>query len=146
MEGKLLLIIILNLLTLCINIILAVLIANRFGTLEALKEEYISLKNDFNELLYENTYLSKQYLDELEEKISEGERLLEDLMEQERKIKKGSNLGEDNDEETYNPVSVEIARMLKQGKSITEIAEKLNTTKGEVVLRLNLGEKLMEKK
>jgi|BioPla2DNA2_1021312.scaffolds.fasta_scaffold00020_38 DNA-binding NarL/FixJ family response regulator len=146
MEGKLLLIIILNLLTLCINIILAVLIANRFGTLEALKEEYISLKNDFNELLYENTYLSKQYLDELEEKISEGERLLEDLMEQERKIKKESNLGEDNDEETYNPVSVEIARMLKQGKSITEIAEKLNTTKGEVVLRLNLGEKLMEKK
>ncbi|MGI6144211.1 MAG: response regulator transcription factor [Clostridia bacterium] len=140
------LIIILNLLTLCINIILAVLIANRFGTLEALKEEYISLKNDFNELLYENTYLSKQYLDELEEKISEGERLLEDLMEQERKIKKESNLGEDNDEETYNPVSVEIARMLKQGKSITEIAEKLNTTKGEVVLRLNLGEKLMEKK
>ncbi len=146
MEGKLLLIIILNLLTLCINIILAVLIANRFGTLEALKEEYISLKNDFNELLYENTYLSKQYLDELEEKISEGERLLEDLMEQERKIKKESNFGEDNDEETYNPVSVEIARMLKQGKSITEIAEKLNTTKGEVVLRLNLGEKLMEKK
>jgi DNA-binding NarL/FixJ family response regulator len=145
MEGKLLTIIILNLLTLCINVILAVLIANKFGMLEALKEEYISLKNDFNELLYENSYLSKQYLDELEEKIAEGEKLLEDLMEKERSIKKDSNLDEDN-EERYNPVGVEIARMLKQGKSITEIAEKLNTTKGEVVLRLNLGEKITGRK
>ena len=139
-------IIILNLLTLCINIILAVLIANKFGALEALKEEYISLKNDFNELLYENSNLSKQYLDELEEKIAEGEKLLEDLMEKEGRIKKDTNLDEDNDDERYNPVSVEIARMLKQGKSITEIAEKLNTTKGEVILRLNLGEKITGKK
>jgi len=145
-EGKLLTIIILNLLTLCINIILAVLIANKFGALEALKEEYISLKNDFNELLYENSNLSKQYLDELEEKIAEGEKLLEDLMEKEGRIKKDTNLDEDNDDERYNPVSVEIARMLKQGKSITEIAEKLNTTKGEVILRLNLGEKITGKK
>ena len=139
-------IIILNLLTLCINIILAVLIANKFGALEALKEEYISLKNDFNELLYENSNLSKQYLDELEEKIAEGEKLLEDLMEKEGRIKKDTNLDEDNDDERYNPVSVEIARMLKQGKSITEIAEKLNTTKGEVIFRLNLGEKITGKK
>ena len=138
-------IIILNLLTLCINIILTVLIANKFGMLEALKEEFISLKNDVNELLYENSILSKQYLDEFEEKITEGEKLLEDLMEKENNIKKVNNLDEDIEEERYNPVTAEIARMLKQGNSITEIAEKLNTTKGEVLFRLNLGEKITKK-
>lgn len=145
MEGNLLGVLILNIITLIINIIIVILISIRFGKLDALKDEYMNLKNDFDELLYENSYLSTQYLNSFEEKISEGEKLLETLMEKENIIKKDKSPEKDDDNGKYNPVTMDIAKMLKQGKSITEIAEKLNSTKGEVILRLNLGEKIIEK-
>lgn len=146
MEGYLLKIIIINLITILINIIFVILIFIKFNELNFLKEEYISLKNDLDELLYENSYLSTQYLDNLEEKITEGEQLLQDLAEKKKRLEKGNVLVDEDDEERYNPVTLEISKLLKQGKSITEIAERLNTTKGEVVLRLNLAKKIAGQK
>jgi hypothetical protein len=145
-EGYLLKIIIINLITILINIIFVILIFIKFNELNFLKEEYISLKNDLDELLYENSYLSTQYLDNLEEKITEGEQLLQDLAEKKKRLEKGNVLVDEDDEERYNPVTLEISKLLKQGKSITEIAERLNTTKGEVVLRLNLAKKIAGQK
>ncbi|MGI6587767.1 MAG: hypothetical protein ACOX2N_03085 [Peptococcia bacterium] len=139
-------IIIINLITILINIIFVILIFIKFNELNFLKEEYISLKNDLDELLYENSYLSTQYLDNLEEKITEGEQLLQDLAEKKKRLEKGNVLVDEDDEERYNPVTLEISKLLKQGKSITEIAERLNTTKGEVVLRLNLAKKIAGQK
>lgn len=100
------------------------------------------MQKNMEELLNENSYLSTLYLDSLEEKIAEGKKLLGELAEKERSWEKGeatnANIESNN---MYNPVTLEIARMLEQGKSITEIAEELDTTKGEVALRLNLEKK-----
>lgn len=138
--------VILNLTTLLINSVLLLLIIIKFSKLEFLKEEYLSLRNDFEQLLCENTYLSTQYLDGLEEKINEGEKILQHLREEEKNLKEGLTFTEEDNEEKYNPVTLEMAKLLQQGNSISEIAEKLNTTKGEVVLRLNLGEKIAGQK
>ncbi|HHY06032.1 MAG TPA: hypothetical protein GX532_03515, partial [Clostridia bacterium] len=130
-----------------INSIFVILIFIKYSELKFLKEEYLFLKNDLDELLYENSYLSTQYLDNLEEKIARGEQLLQDLAEKKSRLEKsGIAFADEDNEEKYNPVTLEIARLLKQGKSITEIAEQLNTTKGEVVLRLNLGKKIAKQK
>lgn len=139
-------ILILNLITVFINSALVLLISIKFSKLAVLKEEYLSLKNDLDELVRENSYLSTQYLDGLEEKIKEGEKLLEDLSEKEERLNKGIAFAEEGNEEKYNPVTLEITKLLKEGMTIPEIAEKLNTTKGEVVLRLNLGKKIASQK
>ncbi len=147
MEGYLLKVVIINLITVLINSIFVILIFIKYSELKFLKEEYLFLKNDLDELLYENSYLSTQYLDNLEEKIARGEQLLQDLAEKKSRLEKsGIAFADEDNEEKYNPVTLEIARLLKQGKSITEIAEQLNTTKGEVVLRLNLGKKIAKQK
>jgi hypothetical protein len=146
-EGYLLKVVIINLITVLINSIFVILIFIKYSELKFLKEEYLFLKNDLDELLYENSYLSTQYLDNLEEKIARGEQLLQDLAEKKSRLEKsGIAFADEDNEEKYNPVTLEIARLLKQGKSITEIAEQLNTTKGEVVLRLNLGKKIAKQK
>ncbi|MDD2432118.1 MAG: hypothetical protein PHX01_00170 [Clostridia bacterium] len=140
-------VVIINLITVLINSIFVILIFIKYSELKFLKEEYLFLKNDLDELLYENSYLSTQYLDNLEEKIARGEQLLQDLAEKKSRLEKsGIAFADEDNEEKYNPVTLEIARLLKQGKSITEIAEQLNTTKGEVVLRLNLGKKIAKQK
>lgn len=135
-------IIILNLITLLINIILVLIISSKFRRFDFLKEEYLTMEKNMEELLNENSYLSTLYLDNLEEKITVGKKLLGELAEKERNWEKGeaaiANIESNN---MYNPVTLEIAKRLEQGKSITEIAEELDTTKGEVAFRLNLEKK-----
>ena len=137
-----------NLITVFINCLFILIVFTKIGKLKSLKREYHLLKKDLDSLLYENSSLSTQYLDALEEKMAEGKQLLKDLTERgkelddERNFDSGEN---DYEGERYNPITLEIAKLLQQGKSVTEIAEKLNTTKGEVVLRLNLGEKMQGK-
>lgn len=135
-------IIILNMLTLLINIVLILIITSRFKKLDFLKEEYLSMQKNIEELLNENSYLSTLYLDGLEKKISEGKKIINTLTEKEKNWETKSPISNTkNNHDIYTPVTLEIVKMLEQGKSITEIAEELNTTKGEVALRLNLGKK-----
>jgi len=142
--GNSLEILILNITTILINVFLLILFFLKYRQLVKQKNDYNSLKNDLDELLYENSFLSSQFLDDLEAKISEGKTILHLLKEKEKDLKKSSSPVEEKGEK-YNPIPTEITSLLEQGMSINEIAEKLNTTKGELVLRLNLGEKIINK-
>jgi DNA-binding NarL/FixJ family response regulator len=129
---------------LTLNIFLLITVTIKLRRFNNLKSEYLSIQKNVEELLNENTYTSNLFLDNLEEKIAEGEKVIEritNLTQYQRTIH------EENKETKYigkkisDPVSSEINRLLHEGKTILEIAEKLNTTQGEVALRLNLGNK-----
>ncbi len=135
-------IIILNLFTLIINLSLVLISSFKLTKLAVLKEEFLASQKNIEELLNETSYLSNNYLDGLEAKITEGKKLLADISEEERRLKKEVVSTNEIEEDLFNPVTREIAKMFKEGKTIMEIAEKLNTTQGEVALRLNLGKKI----
>lgn len=135
-------IIILNLFTLILNLSLVLIISFKFNKFAVLKEEFLASQKNIEELLNETSYLSNNFLDGLEAKITEGKKLLADISEKECKLKKEVVSTNETEEDLFNPVTREIAKMFKEGKTIMEIAEQLNTTQGEVALRLNLGKKI----
>lgn len=147
---------IVNILTLIINLSLLLIISYKLNKLSSLKQDYFLAQKNIEELLNETTYLSNTFLDNLETKITEGKTLLaslaakEDSLKQAVKqaVKQGAAIVAAETgikEELLDPVSKEMVKLFKQGKTIVEIAEKMNTTQGEVALRLNLGKKLKGK-
>lgn len=138
---------IVNILTLIINLSLLLIISYKLNKLSSLKQDYFVAQKNIEELLNETAYLSNTFLENLETKITEGKTLLASLAEKETNLKHGAYVPADAGikEELLDPVSKEIVKLFKQGKTIMEIAEKLNTTQGEVALRLNLGKKIKGK-
>lgn len=144
---------IVNILTLIINLSLLLIISYKLNKLSSLKQDYFLAQKNIEELLNETTYLSNTFLDNLETKITEGKTLLASLAAKEdslnQAVKQGAAIVAAETgikEELLDPVSKEMVKLFKQGKTIVEIAEKMNTTQGEVALRLNLGKKLKGKK
>ncbi len=138
---------IVNLLTLIINLSLLLIISYKLNKLSSLKQDYFVAQKNIEELLNETAYLSNTFLENLETKITEGKTLLASLAEKETSLKHGVYIPAEAEikEEILDPISKEIVKLFKQGKTIMQIAEKLNTTQGEVALRLNLGKKIKGK-
>jgi DNA-binding NarL/FixJ family response regulator len=138
---------VLNLLTLIINLSLLLVISYKMNKFAALKLDFLAVQKNIEELLNETTYLSNTYLDNIETQITEGKMLLARLAEKETSLKMAENIQPPPEfkEESLDPVTREIVKLFKQGKTIVEIAEKLHTTQGEVAMRLNLGKKIKEK-
>jgi DNA-binding NarL/FixJ family response regulator len=137
---------IINLLTLIVNLILVLIISYKLTKLTALRQDFALLQKNIEELLNETSYLSNTFLENLENKITEGKTLLAGLAEKEANLKKAAHQLPESPEEYRDPITREMALLYKQGKTITEIAQQLKTTKGEVAFRLNLDKKIKAKK
>lgn len=135
---------VLNLLTLIINLSVLLVISYKMNKFAALKLDFLTAQKNIEELLNETTYLSNNYLESIETQITEGKMLLASLAEKETCLKKAGTISPPPEfkEELLDPVTREIVKLFKQGKTIVEIAEQLHTTQGEVAMRLNLGEKI----
>ncbi|MGI6606252.1 MAG: DUF6115 domain-containing protein [Peptococcia bacterium] len=138
---------VLNLLTLIINLSLLLVISYKMNKFVALKLDFLTAQKNIEELLNETTYLSNNYLESIETQITEGKMLLASMAEKETSLKKAGTVPPPPEfkEESLDPVTKEIVKLFKQGKTIVEIAEHLHTTQGEVAMRLNLGKKIKEK-
>lgn len=133
-----------NLITVYLNSVFFIIILLKFSELKSLKTEYLTLKEELEQLLTENSFMVKQYLDQFEAKLAEGKDLVRVLKE-----KSGSSqmvLFPQSKQEVNNPITAKIFNLWEKGKSVTEIAEQLNMTKGEISLRLNLGKKTAQQK
>mgnify|MGYP000929604015 CR=1 FL=1 len=135
-----------NLITVYLNSVFLIIILLKFSELKSLKTEYLTLKEELEQLLTENSFMAKQYLDQFEAKLAEGKDLVRVLKEKENSGSSQMVLFPQSKQEVNNPITAKIFNLWEKGKSVTEIAEQLNMTKGEISLRLNLGKKTAQQK
>jgi len=120
-----------------INIAILIIISCKIKQYASINKDYLSIQRNMEELIEENSYISNLFLDNLDEKIKEGEKLIEQLAKNENLIKEKSMLNKYI--ETNDPITAEVYKLFKKGQSVIKIAKQLHMTQGEVDFRMNLG-------
>lgn len=135
---------VLGLFILAINVVLLFILSNRINSYAAIQKQYRAIEKNMQAMVQENTRLVEVILEELENKMKEikESKLTQNryyAMKNEQDVKREVPQKAEATVKTY--LLTQIMELREQGLSVQEIAEKLSIPQGEIVLKLNLQEK-----